>query len=155
MIVYRLAAKEYINDRTGTGARLFGGRWNPPGLSCIYCSTHLSLALLEKYVHARSKENMQRIAVLKIEIPDEKELVFHTDDKFLKSAWAGDISYSQWIGQQILEDLSVAAFTVPSAVIPSERNIIINPLAAKSDLIKFLPATDFSTDYRLLCKLMG
>ena len=155
MIVYRLAAREYIDDRTGTGARLFGGRWNPQGLGCIYTSGQISLALLEKFVHAQSKENMQRISLLKIEIPDEKSLVFHTDEKLLKKNWENDIFYSQWIGEQILNDLSVVAFSVPSAIIPSERNIIINPLAAKFNLVRFLPAVDFTTDFRLLSKLMS
>lgn len=154
MIVYRLAAKEYIGDKTGTGARLFGGRWNPQGLSCIYTSEHISLALLEKYVHAQSKENMERIALIKIEIPDAEGLIFNTDEKLLKQNWADDISYSQWIGEQILKDLSVIALTVPSAIIPSERNVIINPLAAKFDLVKFSEPSDFATDFRLLSRLI-
>ena len=155
MTIYRLAAKEFIDDKAGTGARLFGGRWNPQGLGCIYTSEQISLALLEKFVHAQSKENMQRISLLKIEIPDEKSLVFHTDEKLLKKNWENDIFYSQWIGEQILNDLSVVAFSVPSAIIPSERNIIINPLAAKFNLVRFLPAVDFTTDFRLLSKLMS
>lgn len=155
MIVYRLAAKEYIHDKTGTGARLFGGRWNPQGFSCIYTSNHISLALLEKYVHASFKENMERIALLKIEIPEEAGLIFHTDEKLLKPNFTDDISYSQFIGKQILEDLSVTAFTVPSAIIPSERNIIINPLATRFDLIKFSEPIDFSTDFRLLSRLIS
>ena len=155
MIVYRLAAREYIDDKTGTGARVFGGRWNPQGLCCIYTSGQISLALLEKYVHAQSKENMQRISLLKIEIPDESSLIFHTDEALLKSDWENDISYSQWIGEQILHDLSIIAFSVPSAIIPSERNVIINPLASKFNRVKFLPAVDFVTDFRLLSKLMS
>ncbi|WP_221390579.1 RES family NAD+ phosphorylase [Dyadobacter sp. NIV53] len=154
MIVYRLAAKEYISDKLGTGARLFGGRWNPQGLPCIYTSEHISLALLEKYVHAQSRENMERIALIKIEVPDIDGLIFNTDEKLLKTNWADDISYSQWIGEQILKDLSIIAFTVPSAIIPLERNVIINPLAIKSDLIKFSEPIDFSTDFRLLSRLM-
>ena len=154
MIVYRLAAKEYIGDRSGTGARLFGGRWNPQGLACIYTSDHVSLALLEKYVHAQSRENMERIALITIEIPDAENLIFNTDEKLLKQNWADDISYSQWIGEQILKDLSVVAFTVPSAIIPSERNVIINPLAVQFDLIKFSEPADFSMDFRLLSRLM-
>ena len=155
MIVYRLAAKEYIRDTTGTGARLFGGRWNPVGHSCIYTSEHVSLALLEKYVHANSKENMKRIALMRIEIPDEKSLVFHVDEKLLKKSWAEDTSYSQWLGEQILDDFSVVAFTVPSAVIPSERNIILNPLSIKFDQVRFLEPVDFTTDYRLLSRLLS
>ncbi len=28
MIAYRLAARAYIDDFTGNGAKLYGGRWN-------------------------------------------------------------------------------------------------------------------------------
>jgi hypothetical protein len=41
------------------------------GNGCIYTSEHISLALLEKFVHANHKENMERIALLRIEIPDD------------------------------------------------------------------------------------
>ena len=154
MIVYRLAAKGYIGDRSGAGARLYGGRWNPQGLACIYTSDHISLALLEKYVHAQSRESMERIVLIKIEIPEDKDLIFRTDEKLLKQNWTDDISYSQWIGEQILKDLSIVAFTVPSAIIPSERNVIINPLATKFDLVKFSEPVDFSTEFRLLSRLI-
>jgi RES domain-containing protein len=155
MMVYRLASKAYIDDFTGTGAKLFGGRWNPVGYPCIYTSEHLSLALLEKYVHANHKENMKRIAVLRIHVPDDNNLVFSTDEKLLKNGWEDDIGYSQWLGEQILSDLSVAAFSVPSAIIPSERNIILNPQSHQFGKIEFLPAVDFVTDLRLLNKLLS
>jgi RES domain-containing protein len=155
MIVYRLAAKEYIDDTTGTGAKLFGGRWNPAGRPCIYASTHVSLALLEKFVHAGHRENMERIALLRIEIPEDRVMVFHTDGQLLKKTWADDIAYSQWIGEQILHDSTIAAFTVPSAIVPTERNVIINPLAKEFASIRFLSVTDFLTDFRLLSKLVS
>ncbi|HEV7382374.1 MAG TPA: RES family NAD+ phosphorylase, partial [Dyadobacter sp.] len=79
MMLYRLAAQEYIEDQTGTGAKLFGGRWNPEGLACLYTSEHVSLAFLEKYVHAKAKENMSRVALLKVEIPENDHLIFHVD----------------------------------------------------------------------------
>ncbi len=154
MTVYRLAATDYIDDFSGTGARLYGGRWNPVGVPCIYSSEHISLALLEKYVHARAKENMERIALLRIEIPDEKLTIFRTDDKLMKPLWFDDIAYSQWIGEQLLGDPSVAAFSVPSAIIPSEKNVILNPLAENFSLIRFSEPVNFHTDFRLLSKLL-
>jgi RES domain-containing protein len=155
MMVYRLAAMDYIHDQTGTGARLFGGRWNPEGHACIYTSEHVSLAFLEKYVHAKSKENMSRIGLLRIEIPDINNAIFHADPKLFKSRWEEDISYSQWLGAQILSDLSIVAFSVPSAIIPSERNIILNPLATNFKEVKFLPVTEFKTDFRLINRLLS
>ena len=35
----------------GEGARLWGGRWNHPGAALVYCSSALSLAVLEYFVH--------------------------------------------------------------------------------------------------------
>ena len=154
MILYRLAAKKYIDDVSGTGARLYGGRWNPVGSAGIYTSEHVSLALLEKFVHARVKENMQRIALLRIEIDESVISIFNTDDKLLKKSWADDISYSQWLGGQILADPSIVAFSVPSAIIPTERNFILNPSAENFNLVEFSKPVDFTTDFRLLSKLL-
>lgn len=155
MTVYRLAAKEYVSDVSGMGAKLYGGRWNPVGVAGIYTSEHISLALLEKYVHARAKENMRLVALLKIEIDERKVSVFHTDEMLLKENWATDIPYSQWLGGQILDDPSIAGFSVPSAIVPTERNIILNPFSEQFGLIKFSAPVDFSTDFRLLDKLLG
>ncbi len=154
MILYRLAARQYIHDVSGTGARLYGGRWNPVGSAGIYTSEHISLAFLEKYVHASAKENMQRIALLTIELDEGAVTIFNTDDKLLKKSWADDISYSQWLGAQILADPAIVAFSVPSAIIPGERNFILNPSADHFHLVKFAKVVDFTTDFRLLNKLL-
>ena len=155
MSAYRLDAKAYADDFSGTGAKLFGGRWNPVGYPCLYASLNLSLALLEKYVHAEFRENMERLVVLRINIPDDEDLVFHIDDQLMKKQWAADISYSQWIGEQILCDPEIIAFTAPSAIVPLERNVVLNPLATQFNLIEFQPPIDFPTDLRLLAKLLS
>lgn len=155
MIAYRIAARAYMDDLSGAGAKLFGGRWNPVGCPCIYASQNLSLALLEKYVHAEFRESMERLALLQISIPDDDNLVFHVDDQQLKKNWMKDISYSQWIGEQILSDLEIIAFTAPSAIVPSERNVILNPSAKRFGDIQFFPPADFTADLRLLAKLLA
>lgn len=155
MIAYRIAAQAYIGDVTGSGAKLFGGRWNPVGLPCIYASTHLSLALLEKFVHAEFRENMERLALLRIHIPDNDKLVFRTDERLLKKNWADDFGYTRWIGEQVLGDPSTIAFTVPSAIVPDERNVILNPQADDFTQIELLAPVDFTTDLRLLARLIA
>jgi len=154
MILYRLCDKKYVDDLTGIGAKLFGGRWNEVDTPCIYTSQHLSLAFLEKFVHANAKENMLNVAVLEIEIPDDEEVVIKVDAGKLDSRWKNDISYTQWLGTQILNDSSVLAFSVPSVLIPQERNFIINPNSIQMDRLKIKSAVDFKTDYRYLQRLM-
>ncbi|HMP94283.1 MAG TPA: RES family NAD+ phosphorylase, partial [Phnomibacter sp.] len=47
MVVYRIAACSYINDLSGEGAYLHGGRWNSPGTRLLYTAENPALAMLE------------------------------------------------------------------------------------------------------------
>lgn len=154
MIVYRIADQQFIDDRIGTGAKLFGGRWNYINIPCLYSSEHISLALLERFAHARATENMINLALLGIELPDDDKLIVKVEHTKLKSNWVEDIDYTQWLGKQILDDSSIMAFSVPSAIIPEERNIIINTSSKYFKQIKFEEKKDFIIDYRLLGKLL-
>ena len=51
MLVYRIAKTKHITDLNGTGAKLFGGRWNEKGTPLVYTSSSISLAILESLVH--------------------------------------------------------------------------------------------------------
>ncbi|TKB98400.1 RES family NAD+ phosphorylase [Pedobacter cryotolerans] len=148
MIVYRIADKKYINDREGIGAKLFGGRWNEINVPCLYTSEHISLAFLEKFIYAKGAESMLNLALLKIEVPND--LIFEVDVKKLKKDWADDIEYSQWLGQQLLADLSVLAFKVPSSIIEPEFNVVINVNATKLSSVIFHEVVDFTTEHRLI-----
>ena len=55
--IFRIEKESHLADAfNGEGARLWGGRWNSPGLPAVYCSQSLSLALLEILVHAGTLE---------------------------------------------------------------------------------------------------
>ncbi|RYG05969.1 MAG: RES domain-containing protein [Chitinophagaceae bacterium] len=154
MRLYRLCDKKYAEDLSGLGAKLFGGRWNEVDTACIYTSQHLSLAFLEKFVHANAKENMMNIALLEFEIPDDENIIFNVDQDKLDVKWMNDVAYTQWLGSQILSDDSILAFSMPSALIPQERNYVLNPNSNHFDKLKIVQIADFKTDYRLLSKLI-
>ncbi|MBK7637232.1 MAG: RES family NAD+ phosphorylase [Saprospiraceae bacterium] len=54
MEVYRICRSKYSNDLSGEGAKLYGGRWNRPGIAALYTSESRALALLELIVHFNS-----------------------------------------------------------------------------------------------------
>ena len=50
---FRLVQARWAHDAmSGEGARLAGGRWNPPGMLAVYLAESRSLAALEVVVHA-------------------------------------------------------------------------------------------------------
>src|SRR6202008_2059462 len=72
MIVYRVTLARHAGDLTGEGARLHGGRWNPPGIPVIYASLSVALASIECFVNTPSeivsRTDFQRVDIW---IPDD------------------------------------------------------------------------------------
>jgi RES domain-containing protein len=152
--VHRIGHKSFISDLEGIGAKKFGGRWNPQGIPCLYCSEHLSLAVLEKFAHAQGKSEMINLATISIKIPAACKL-YKLEVGKLEKNWMHNIAYSQWLGKQILQDLTYTGFVAPSVIIPGEMNIILNPLATGFKKVLAAAPTDFELDGRLFIQLPG
>jgi RES domain-containing protein len=66
-LAYRLWSGRYRPD-SAEGTRLYGGRWNPPGVAVIYASSGPSLAALEVLTHYSRLP--QDFILTEIDIPD-------------------------------------------------------------------------------------
>src|SRR5215213_5126233 len=68
--VWRITTARYA-DRAfdGEGARLYGGRWNHPGVAVVYCSATLSLATLEYFVHLEPELAPKDLIAIPAEVP--------------------------------------------------------------------------------------
>ncbi|GAB3221549.1 RES family NAD+ phosphorylase [Spirosoma arcticum] len=72
-LVYRIQKRQFVDSvLTGEGARLNGGRWNPPGTPLIYTSTTPELALLETLVHLDGTpiRDLPPFVRISLELPD-------------------------------------------------------------------------------------
>lgn len=147
MILYRLAIEKYCDDLSGSGAKLFGGRWNTPGFPALYTTESISLAVLEIIVHANKDLIPPDYMLIKIELPDNlsvKEITLRT----LKNDWRDDIDYTQFIGTEFLKNNNNIALKVPSAVVAEENNFILNPAHADFKKLKIRSVTPFDFDNR-------
>lgn len=147
MILYRFTNKNYGADISGEGARLQGGRWNSKGFPVIYTSTTISLSLLELIIHSTSYEEIQSNFLMKINIPDS--FAASLTHLSLKPDWKDDPDYSRYIGNSFLKSKKSLLMKVPSAIIPEEYNVLINPLHADSRKIKIITSSLFQFDNRL------
>ena len=128
MRLFRIAKKQYINDLSGEGARLFGGRWNKRGINMLYFSTHLSLAVLEILAHFDQSLTPNDLYFTEIEIDDD--FINQTEDFSSIEAYLriNPPHYStQEFGSTWIAKNELVGLKVPSAILPLESNIIINP----------------------------
>jgi RES domain-containing protein len=148
MKVFRFAHKNYSNDLSGTGAKLYGGRWNHKGLAGLYTSQSISLALLEVLVNALSLEQLESLSLMTLEIPEELEASVMPLTK-LKKHWDLDLEYTRFIGSEFLQNRSSLILQCPSAVVFQESNYLINPMHTNSSKLKLLSVEEYKFDKRL------
>ncbi len=151
MILYRLTNGEFIKDLSGTGSKLYGGRWNSAGLNAIYTTENISLAVLEILVHINKYRRPLDYHLIFIELP-EKTTTSIIDKEKLKRTWKTDISYSQFIGDEFLKSSNELLLKVPSAIVDEENNFIINPKHPDISKVKITAAKLFEFDERLYLK---
>lgn len=129
MRLYRIVKTKHLSTAwSGTGAQLYGGRWNPPGKPVVYLATSISLAILEIMVHLQSSLLLQSYTLLSIAIPDD--MLLAVDVSQLRDDWKDPSppDSTQSLGEAWLQAESSVGLRVPSVIVPSEFNVIVNPL---------------------------
>ncbi|MCO5112372.1 MAG: RES family NAD+ phosphorylase [Burkholderiaceae bacterium] len=137
---------------SGEGARLYGGRWNPKGWEVVYTAQSQSLALLELMVQddplrahyvlvpAQLPAGLPEIRIETAQLPDGWRTL-------------GGRGALQAMGQAWLQEGKAAVLNVPSAVLPAERNILLNPRHPDFARIAMGTPESLQTDTRLLRNL--
>ena len=151
MIIYRLATAQYKNDLSGTGAKLFGGRWNSVGLPVLYATENISLAILEILVRADMQTIPLSYHLIKIEIPASVQPQSIPKSK-LKTAWKDELIYTQWMGDEFIKLNKLLLLKVPSAIVDEEYNYLINPEHSDFKKVKIVAVKKFQFDKRLFLK---
>ncbi len=151
MIVYRISLDAYKDDLNGTGAKLFGGRWNNVGTPALYTTENISLAILELLVRIDKNNIPLNHYLLEIDIPDSDIPVVIPKNK-LKEGWKDDIHLTQWMGSEFMNSGESLMLKVPSAVVDEEHNFIINPMHTHFKKLKLVSAKKFEFDTRLFLR---
>lgn len=151
--VWRITTARFAQTAFGgEGARLYGGRWNPKGWEVVYTAESPSLALLELMVQDDPLRAHYVLipAHLPLDLP-----IRCIDIERLPDNWrtVGARDVLQGIGQEWLQTAQTAVLSVPSAVVPAERNYLLNPRHPDFARIVIGEPQSLQTDTRLLRNL--
>jgi RES domain-containing protein len=135
---------------SGEGARLFGQRWNPPGLPAIYTGTSFAVCLIEILVHANRKSPPSAARCVEASVPDEvsREQL----DPATLPGWDDphNVAVAQAYGRAWIASGRSALLLVPSVVTAGrDRNVVVNPNHPDAARIVVGPETPVALDRRL------
>jgi RES domain-containing protein len=140
MRVVRLCTRQHPG-LDGTGAKLFGGRWNSPGRPVVYTASCGALAALEYMVHmTKLPANM---LMVRIEVPDTLAI------EAIDYLPADEKAFRQ-LGDEWLQHHGTSVLRVPSVLVPRQWNLLLNPEHPLFPAIKIVDQSPFAFDSRLL-----
>lgn len=148
MLVYRISDCRYIEDLSGKGAAMYGGRWNNKDTYILYTAQSPSLALLEAVVHL-GKMPRKGYCMAAIEIPDSIAPALQTTS--LPPDWAAcpGPDALKLIGDTFTKSMQFLALPVPSVIMPEEQNYLINPLHPLFKSVKIKSMKAMNIDERI------
>jgi RES domain-containing protein len=134
---------------SGEGASKTGGRWNSRGTAVIYTSESESLAALETLVHIGTASRI-RFSTIRLEF--DKTMVENLPPSALPPNWKSEPPgpATKQLGDAWVKGARSAILAVPSVIIPSGLNYVLNPKHPDFSKIVFSKPKPFAFDPRLL-----
>lgn len=113
---------------SGDGSAFADGRWHQQMVPMVYCSESLALAALETFVHIGKEGKHIRYRSFKLHIPPKCILQVENFSP-LPKGWRKQppMAAIKKIGTQWIQSQKSVVLSVPSVIIPSERNYLLNP----------------------------
>lgn len=128
---------------------MYGGRWNHKLVPCLYTSESRALAVLEYTVNVSLDEIPRALSMATIQIPEDRILKVAMKD--LPGNWQASPAPpdTRDFGTELLKAAAWPVIRIPSAVIPSEFNYLLNPLHHESKAFRIIAVEDFIYDVRI------
>lgn len=150
MLAWRIAKAKRATDLSGQGAAIEGGRWNEAEVPAVYMGLSPAICCLETFVHQTSRPKIP-MKITVFELPDEEILYCRPGAGDLPDGWNAMPADrpSMSFGTAWLKGRQHLGLIVPSAVLPLERNIVLNPMHPAIANVRVVEVLDFKYDDRM------
>lgn len=144
---YRLASRRFGTVDlafSGISGLRVPGRWTRVGHRVIYCSSSVGGALSELLVHLPNANDVRAVlkdlVLFSLTIPDDSLVLTYAPDQ-LPAEWSAvpGGAKTQQLGSDWLLRQASPVLRVPSAVLPGEWNILLNPEHPRFDISWIAP----------------
>lgn len=152
MRVWRICKAEHAATAfTGEGSLLYPGRWHHAGTPVVYCSESRALAALEQLVHLHRNRLPPHLVCFPVEIPDDLAIT-RVRVQDLPADWRAYPGPTELrdIGARWAAAKETVALQVPSAVVPAEHNLLLDPRHPDFRLLVLGDPEPFELDDRLV-----
>lgn len=135
---------------TGMGGQYASGRWHHKMTPTVYCSESCALAALETFVHLQEEAKSIKFISFQLQMPEDIVIDVEGIDT-LPTRWRSEPPGlgTKSIGTKWLNSMQSAVLSVPSVIVPSERNYLINTTHPEFNKIAINTPEVFSFDSRM------
>jgi RES domain-containing protein len=131
----------------GSGGLFASGRWSELGHRVVYFSDTPSLAVLEKLVHLDPDFIGENYLLGAFEV--DVRIAVVEDLMELHVNWISDLAATAACGARWLVHGSGGLLSVPSAIVPEQRNFLLNPRHREAMQLRPAHERSFQFDIRL------
>ncbi len=142
------------DDLSGSDTEATGARWNRAGIPLVYCAESISLAVLETLAHLDLSQGLPEDRCLVcVSVPRrvlDHAVRFDPNDP-AHQGWNATTPSAltlDWGSRWATQAQSLVAL-VPSAIVPEEWNVLINPAHPDIELARAARRRRFRYDLRL------
>jgi RES domain-containing protein len=149
--IFRLCRRPFSRTPLdGRGGLFASGRWHTPRRLVCYASDSLALASLEILVHCEPNLVPRDLLAVEISVPIGVTIE-ELDAEALPRTWRRYPAPSslQRLGNAWLDRSTACVLRVPSALVPSESNFLMNPVHPDRRKLRVVRKAPFRFDPRL------
>lgn len=154
MRIWRICRRAFARrPLEGRGGLLAPGRWHTARRLVAYASESLALASLEVLVHCDVDLLPADLVAVEVEVPPALD-VHEIRVSALPGSWRRypGPRRLQEIGDRWLDQAQTAVLRVPSAVVPTESNFLINPIHPAFRELRIVRRFGLALDERLVAR---
>lgn len=150
MRAWRVAKAARAGDLSGQGAAILGGRWNHRDVPVVYLGLTPAICCLETFVHASGRPTFP-MKITAFRLPEGDDLYLKPDPRDLPEGWNSLPADrpSRDYGTRWLRAGEQLGLIVPSAVLPLEWNLLLNPRHPAMSRVRVEDSYDFMYDERM------